>query len=91
MSVTENVPAEATTAATAERAMLLRGNRSLPGRRLAGGALGMADQLIHAELDLLRHAVSSMVVVDVEVNVDVDVASRATRANEGARPAPARD
>ena len=57
-------------------------------RGIAGAALAMTDRLVHAPSDLLRHAVTSVVVVDVDVNVDV--APRATRARNGAGPAPAR-
>lgn len=59
-------------------------------RQLRAGAWDTADRIAHAPLDLVRHAVSSVVVVNVDVNVDVDVASRATRAIEEAQPASAR-
>jgi hypothetical protein len=48
------------------------------------------DHAVHLPADLVRHAVSSIVIVDVDVGVDVDVASRATRAIEEAQPASAR-
>jgi hypothetical protein len=73
-----------------EHAVPLRGEGSARRRQLVDGALEMADHLVHAQVDLLRHAVSSVVIVDVDVGVDVDVASRATRALEEASPASAR-
>lgn len=75
---------------TVEHAVPLRGEGTARRRQLIDGALEMADRLMHAQVDLLRHAISSVVVVDVDVGVDVDVASRATRAIEGAGQAPAR-
>jgi hypothetical protein len=75
---------------TVEHAVPLRGDGPARRRQLIDGALEMADHLMHAQVDLLRHAVSSVVIVDIDVGVDVDVASRATRAIEEASPASAR-
>ncbi|MGN6190485.1 MAG: hypothetical protein ACTHOE_16465 [Conexibacter sp.] len=57
-------------------------------RALAKGTVERADRLAHAPQELLRGAVNSTVTVNVDV--DVNVASRATRAPEGADQAPAR-
>jgi hypothetical protein len=75
---------------TVDRAVPLRGGGAARRRQLIDGALEMADRLLHAQVDLLRHAVNSVVIVDVDVGVDVDVASRATRTVEGTEPAPVR-
>ena len=75
---------------TVEHAVPLRGEGAARRRQLIGAAMEMADRLMHTQVDLLRHAVSSVVVVDVDVGVHVDVASRATRAIEEASPASAR-
>jgi hypothetical protein len=56
-------------------------------RFLDTAALLTPAHLVRAEYGLVRHAVSSAVFVNV--NVDVDVASRATRAVEEAGRAPA--
>jgi len=59
-------------------------------RQLREGALETADRLVHLPGELVRHAVSSVVVVDVDVNVEVDVTPGAARAVEAAGPALAR-
>jgi hypothetical protein len=59
-------------------------------RAIARGTAQRVDRLAHAPQELLRGAVNSAVTVNVDVYVDVDVASRATRAREGADQAPAR-
>lgn len=64
------------------------GERPARRREIVYGALEMADRVVHAQYDLLRHAVASAVIVNVDI--DVNVASRATRATEGADQAPAR-
>lgn len=75
---------------TVEHAVPLRGEGAARRRHLIDAAMEMADRLVHTQVDLMRHAISSVVVVDVDVGVDVDVASRATRAIEEASPASAR-
>jgi hypothetical protein len=52
----------------------------LPKRReLMSAALEMTEHLVQSEYDLLRSLVQSAVFVNVGVNVDVDVASRAPK------------
>ena len=77
---------------TVDHAVPLRGEGLARRREIIDGALEMADRLVHTQYDLLRHVVSSAVLVnvDIDVGVDVDVASRATRATTGADPALAR-
>lgn len=77
---------------TVDHALPLRGEGPARRREIVDEALEMADRLVHAQYDLLRHAVSSVVLVnvDVDVGVDVDVASRATRETKGAEPVPSR-